>query len=378
MKVALVHDFLYQDGGAERVLEALHEIWPEAPIYTLFHNKKKISRFHNADVRESFLRFFPFSRTFYRWYLPLMPYATEKYDLSDYDVVISSASAFAKGILTKPETLHICYCHTPTRYLWTDTHEYIEDLRLNSLLKKALLPRLIHKLRLWDKMSVDRVDQFIANSRSVQQRIKKYYRRDSDIIYPPADVQKNIISKKLEPYFVTGGRIVPYKRFDLVIEVFNRLGWPLKIFGTGPELESLKKQARSNIEFLGRISEEDKNVLLSKAQAFLHPQVEDFGITPLESMACGRPVIAFGVGGASETVIPNKTGVLFFEQTWEALLAAVMSFDSTQFDPILIRAWAERFDKEKFKINMKQYVDRSFEEFQQRSNQCSLDQSYHS
>ena len=227
-------------------------------------------------------------------------------------------------------------------------------------------------------MSVDRVDQFVANSRSVQQRIKKYYRRDSDIIYPPADVQKYIITKKQESYFVTGGRIVPYKRFDLVIEVFNRLGLPLKIFGTGPELESLKKQARSNIEFLGRISEEEKNILLSKAQAFLHPQVEDFGITPLESMACGRPVIAFGIGGASETVIPNKTGVLFFEQTWEALLAAVMSFDSTQFDPILIRAWAERFDKEKFKTNMKQYVDRSFEEFQQRSNQCSLDQSYHS
>lgn len=378
MKVALVHDFLYQDGGAERVLEALHEMWPEAPIYTLFHNKKKIQRFKHADVRESFLKYLPFGRTYYRWYLPLMPYATEKYDLSEYDVVISSASAFAKGILTKPETLHICYCHTPTRYLWTDTHEYIEDLRLNSLIKKALLPRLIHKLRLWDKMSVDRVDQFIANSRSVQQRIKKYYRRDSDIIYPPVDIGEYTISDRQEDYFVTGGRIVPYKRFDLVVEVFNRLGTPLKIFGDGPELETLKKQAKSNIEFLGRISEEEKYQLLSKARAFIHPQLEDFGITPLESMACGRPVIAYGTGGATETVIPQKTGVLFFDQTWEALLHAIVSFDETQFNPREIRAWAERFDKEKFKAQMKQYVERRFEEFQQGTNQCSLDQSYHS
>lgn len=372
MKIALVHDFLSQDGGAERVLEAFHEIWPDAPIYTLFYNKKKISRFKDADVRESFLRYLPFARHAYRWYLPLMPMATERYDLSKYDVVISSTSAFAKGIMTRPETLHICYCHTPTRYLWTDTHEYIEDLRVNSLIKKALLPRLIHTLRLWDKMSVDRVDYFIANSQAVKRRIKKYYRRSSDIIYPPIDTKAFAISKQIGDYFVTGGRLVPYKRFDLVIHVFNRLGWPLKIFGIGPEMNRLKSMARDNIEFLGGVSEEEKVSLLSQAKAFIHPQVEDLGITPLESMACGRPVIAYGAGGALETVVPHKTGVLFFEQTWEALLDTVLNFDSAQWHAPAIRQWAERFDREKFNQHMRSYTEQRFEEFQQGMNQCAL------
>lgn len=372
MKIALVHDFLYQDGGAERVLEAFHEIWPDAPIYTLFHNKEKITRFAQADVRESFLRYLPFARRFYRWYLPLMPIATERYDLTGYDVVISSTSAFAKGIMTRPETVHICYCHTPTRYLWTDTHEYIEDLRMNSLLKKALLPRLIHKLRLWDKMSVDRVDYFIANSRAVKQRIKKYYRRDSDIIYPPINTKEFFLTDDLGDYFITGGRLVPYKRFDLVIHVFNRLGWPLKIFGTGPEMNRLKKMARSNIEFMGRVSDKEKIALLAKAKAFIHPQVEDLGITPLESMACGRPVIAYGVGGAMETVIPEKTGVLFYEQTWEALFDTVLHFDATRWNSADIRQWAERFDGDKFKKHLREFVEKKVEEFEQGMNQCSL------
>ncbi len=376
MKIALVHDFLYQDGGAERVLEAFHEIWPDAPIYTLFHNKEKISRFKDADVRESFLRYLPFARTCYRWYLPLMPIATERYDLTGYDVVISSTSAFAKGIITNSDTVHICYCHTPTRYLWTDTHEYIEDLRLNSFIKKALLPRLIHKLRLWDKMSVDRVDFFIANSRAVQQRIKKYYRRESDIIYPPITTKAFHTASTLGDYFITGGRLVPYKRFDLVIQTFNRLGTPLKIFGTGPEMDRLKKMARPNIEFLGRVSEEEKIQLLSRAKAFIHPQVEDLGLTPLESMACGRPVIAYGVGGALETVIPNKTGILFYEQTWETLLDTILHFDSEQWNGKEIRHWAERFDSEKFKQHMKDYVEKRNDEFRQSVNQCSLDTTY--
>lgn len=373
MKIALVHDFLYQDGGAERVLEAFHEIWPDAPIYTLFHNKKKIQRFKGADVRESFLKYLPFGRTKYRWYLPFMPIATEKYDLSEFDVVISSASAFAKGIITRPETLHICYCHTPTRYLWTDTHEYVEDLRLNSFIKKAILPRFIHKLRLWDKMSVDRVDYFIGISRTVQQRIKKYYRRDSDIIYPPIAVKDFYISENVGDYFVTGGRLVPYKRFDLVVHVFNRLGWPIKIFGSGPEFDRLKALAKPNVEFLGRISDQEKIRLISGAKAFIHPQEEDFGITPLEAMACGRPVIAYGVGGAAESVIPNKTGILFYEQTWEALLDVLLHFDEHKWNPEEIRAWSMRFDIEKFKDQIEHYVEHRYDEFERGVNQCPID-----
>jgi hypothetical protein len=187
MKIALVHDYLSQDGGAEKVLQAFHEIWPDAPIFVLFHDKKRLQGFQSADIRQSFLAKLPLGKKKYQWYISLMPLATERHNLHDFDVVLSSTSAFAKGVLTRPDTLHISYCHTPTRYLWTDTHEYIADLKYNKLIK-VMLPRLIHHLRIWDKMSVDRVDHFIANSNTVQKRIQKYYRRDSDIVYPPADV----------------------------------------------------------------------------------------------------------------------------------------------------------------------------------------------
>jgi len=372
MKVALVHDYLAQDGGAERVLKAFHNIWPDAPIFVLFHDKEKITDFPNADIRESFMKRLPFGRTRYKWYTPWMMQATERHNLHDFDVVLSSTSAFAKGVLTRPDTLHISYCHTPTRYLWTDTHEYIADLPYNSFVK-ALLPRFIHKWRLWDKMSVDRVDHFIANSGTVQKRIHKYYRRDSDILYPPVDVEKFTPSSEIGDYFVSGGRLVPYKRFDLLVQVFNRLKTPLKIFGTGPELELLKKHAKPNIEFLGRVSEEEKATLLANAKAFIHPQVEDLGITPIESMAAGRPVIAYPVGGVTETVIPGETGVFFHEQTWESLLDVIVNFDSAAWDTERIRARAERFDLGRFNERIKQYVADRFEEFQQGMQQCRLD-----
>lgn len=375
MKVALVHDYLSQDGGAERVLLALSEIWPEAPIYVLFYDKKKMEQFEKKEIHESFLKFLPFGRTKYQWYLPLMPLATERHNLHDYDLIISSTSAFAKGIITRPDALHISYCHTPTRYLWTDTHKYISDLKYNKLIK-AGLPRLIHKLRLWDKMSTDRVDHFIANSQTVQRRINKYYRRDSDIVYPPIDTEKFYISETQGNYFITGGRLVPYKRFDLVVHVFNRLGWKLKIFGDGPELNRLKKRAKSNIEFLGRIDENKKAKLLSEAKAFIHPQLEDFGITPIESMACGRPVIAYGAGGATETVIPGKTGVLFYCQTWESLFDTVLNFDELAWNPVEIRNWSKRYDSKVFKKSIGQYIIERYEDFQQGLNQCSLDISY--
>ena len=372
MKVALVHDFLSQDGGAERLLKALHELWPEAPIFVLFHDRERYAELSEADVRESFIRFLPFGRRHYKWYLPWMPLATERHNLHDFDVVISSSSAFAKGVLTRPDTLHISYCHTPTRYLWTDTHEYIEDLRYSRLIK-AFLPKLIHRLRLWDKMSADRVDHFIANSQTVRHRISKYYRRESSVIYPPVDTHLYSVSGDIQDYFVSGGRLVPYKRFDLLVQVFNRLKTPLKIFGTGPERNRLQGVAKSNIEFLGKITDDEKVKLLRHARAFIHPQVEDLGITPIESMAAGRPVIAYGVGGVTETVIPGETGVFFKEQSWESILDTVLNFDHTVWDQEKIHNWAQRFGANNFKRRLRQFVEQRYEEFRQDLDQCRIE-----
>src|SRR3989339_175639 len=371
MKIALVHDYLSQDGGAERVLKAFHEIWPEAPIFVLFYDKKKLIEFADSDVRESFISKLPWGRKKYQWYLPWMPLATERHNLHNFDVVLSSTSAFAKGVLTRPDTLHISYCHTPTRYLWTDTHEYIEDLKYNRLIK-SFLPRLIYKLRIWDKMSTDRVDHFVANSDTVRGRIEKYYRRSSDIIYPPVNVDSFFISQDVGDYFVTGGRMVPYKRFDLVVQAFNRLKLPLKIFGDGPERERLARIAKDNIEFVGRIDEAEKATLLSHARAFIHPQVEDLGITPIESMASGRPVIAYGVGGVTETVMPGISGLFFYKQDWETLFDTVINFDKYTWDSVKIREQVIRFDEKKFKERIKDYVEKHYIDFLSEMNRCDL------
>ncbi|PIZ96835.1 MAG: glycosyltransferase family 4 protein [Candidatus Magasanikbacteria bacterium CG_4_10_14_0_2_um_filter_33_14] len=371
MKIALVHDYLSQDGGAERVLKAFHEIWPEAPIFVLFYDKNKIKGFVDADIRQSFLAKFPFVKNKYQWYLPLMPIATERYDLSEFDVVLSSTSAFSKGILTKEDGLHVSYCHTPTRYLWSDTHEYIQDLKYNFFVK-LFLPRLLHKLRIWDRNSVDRVDNFIANSHTVYKRIKKYYRRTSDVIHPPVDLDEFFISQEVGDYFVAGGRIVNYKRFDLIIQAFNRLGFNLKIYGDGPALEKLKKLAKPNIEFLGRISDKQKAEILSKAKAFINPQVEDFGITPIEAMAAGRPVIAYGFGGVTETVISGVTGLFFYKQDWETLFDIVLDFDKYSWDSEKIRAHASKFDVKIFKDKVKHYVDDNYLKFLSEMNRCDL------
>lgn len=372
MKIALVHDFLAQDGGAERVLKAFHEIWPDAPIFVLFYDKAKLPQFKDFDIRQSFIARMPWGKTRYQWYLPWMPFATERHNLNEFDVVLSSTSAFAKGVITRPETLHISYCHTPTRYLWTDTHQYITDLKYNKIIK-SIVPRLIYKLRLWDKSSVDRVDHFIANSRTVRGRIQKYYRRESEVIYPPVDTDLFYVSDDIGDYFVSGGRVVPYKRFDILIQAFNRLGWRLKIFGDGPEIERLQKHAKRNIQFLGRIGEKEKADVLSRAKAFIHPQVEDLGITAVESMASGRPVIAFGEGGVTETVIPGDTGVFFYDQTWEALANTLINFDPHAWDSGNIREWAKRFDAHEFKKRIKRTVEDRHEDFQQGLQQCVLD-----
>lgn len=367
MKVALVHDHLNQIGGAERVLLAFSELFPQAPIYTLlFDETRTRGLFSGKEVRESFIPRLPFARgRLFRAYLPLMPAATEQYDLSAFDVVLSDSSGFAKGVITSPHTLHICYCHTPTRYLWSDHALTIDPLERFALVH-SLSQVTRSRLRLWDRMAAERPDMYIANSRTVQQRITKYYRRDSVVIYPPVEVTPMQVSNGVDDYFLCVGRARPYKRVDLAVRAFNRLGIRLKIAGTGEELKKLKKISKNNIEFLGEVSDGERNKLLSKAQALIHPQEEDAGITAIEAMAAGRPVIAFAKGGASETVINEKTGLLFNEQSWESLLSAVVRFRRRKFDSQAIRAHALTFDREVFKKKILTLVNESYEQFRER------------
>ncbi len=360
MKIALVHDYLMQDGGAEKVLEALQEAFPEAPTFTLLFDKERVPQFAGKDIRTSFLERLPWGKKKYQWYLPLMPTATESYDLHEYDVVISSTSAFAKGVLTREDAVHICYCHTPTRYLWTDSKSYIAELRLPGFVKALLLP-LMTWLRVWDHTAAHRVDKFVANSKTVRQRIKKFYGRPADVIHPPVDIERFRPTGAERKAFLAGGRLVPYKRIDLVIEAANRTGLPLVVFGTGPEEATLKAQAKSNVTFVGKVSDERLAELYASSVAFIHPQEEDFGITPVEAMAAGTPVIAYKKGGATETVVDGVTGLFFDEPSWEALADAMIRFRTDRFDVATIRKHAEAFSRERFIKEIREYVDRAVE-----------------
>lgn len=359
MKLALVHDFLAHEGGAERVLKAMQEVWPEAPTFVLFHDRERAdSTFLKRDIRPSFLQRAPGIKTKYNWYVSLMPSAIESHNLSEYDVVLSSASAFAKGVITRPGAIHISYCHTPTRYLWTDTHRYVDELKAPRFIKK-FLPPVLSNLRVWDRLAAERVDAFIANSETVRGRIKKYYQRDADVIHPPVDVanSKLQMANSLGNYYLVGGRLVAYKRFDLVVAAFNKLGIPLKVFGEGPEEEKLREMAKPHIEFLGKVSDETKAELYRNCIAFIHPHIEDFGITAIEAMASGRPVIALPEGGARETVVAGITGDFLDEQSWENLAHHVIRFKPENFNPQVIRRHAETFDTAVFKEKIRTYVE---------------------
>ncbi|MFH1610672.1 MAG: glycosyltransferase [Patescibacteria group bacterium] len=332
MKIALIHDMLVQEGGQERVLRALQELFPDAPTFVLIYDRNNKGRYYKEkDIRATFLQKMPGIEKKFQWYLPLMSSAIESHDLRNFDLVLSSSSSFAKGVITQPGTRHICYCHTPTRYLWSDSQGYVEDLPYPNFIKK-ILPIYLSHLRNWDWVASQRVDKFLANSRTVKDRIKRYYNKDAQVIYPPVDTNKFYISNYLGKYYLIGGRLVPYKRYDLAIKAFNRLDIPLKVFGIGPELERLKSIAKPNIEFLGDVDEQQKAELYSKCLAFIHPQEEDFGITAVEAVASGRPVIAYRAGGALETVIENQTGEFIKEQEWEDLANTIIHFKPEKYD----------------------------------------------
>ncbi|HPN96439.1 MAG TPA: glycosyltransferase [Candidatus Moranbacteria bacterium] len=360
VKIALVHDYLVQYGGAERVLECFCELYPDAPIYTLVYNKKMMHGvLENKDIRTSFIQKFPFASSKHRIFPQVMPIAIEQFNFSKYDIVLSDSSSFAKGVITGPETLHICYMHTPMRYAWDDCHKYTQDFYFPGFIKK-LVPLAMNYLRLWDRISAERVDRFIANSRFVAKRIKKYYKKESEIIHPPVNFDDFFVNEKTGNYFLMVGRLIAYKRFDIAIKAFNRLKLPLKIIGRGPELKRLQKIAGPTIEFLGRVPDEDLAKYYSQCRAFIFPQEEDFGIVAIEALASGRPLIAFRGGDIPEHIEENKDGIFFDNQTAEDIVAAVGRFEKIEFDSVSIREKARKFDKSAFKNKIKDYVEKEY------------------
>lgn len=360
MRVALAHDYLNQYGGAERVLEELHELYPSAPVYTSMYWPEKMSRaIRGMDVRTSFMQKLPLVTRRHQPFLPLYPLAFESFDFTPYDLVISNSSAFCKGIVTTPRTLHISYCLTPMRWVW-GYHGYVERERLGRA-ARVVLPAAITQLRSWDIATAQNVDRFVAISRAVAARIAKYYRRAATVIYPP--VQCAAFEPRpgqVDDYYLIVSRLIPYKRIDLAIDAFNQLGLRLKIVGSGGRDEpALRARAGRTVEFLGRVSDEELRTLYARCQAFIFPGEEDFGIAPLEANASGRPVVAFAGGGALDTVQDGTTGVLFEEQTPAALAAAVQRQRTISWDPLALRRHAERFDASVFRTQLGAFVEES-------------------
>ena len=367
MKIALVHDWLTTIGGAERVLESIYELFP-SPIYTLVKNEKilKGSILEKAEIHTSFIHKLPKAKTKYRNYLMFFPLAIEQFDLSDYDVIISSSHAVAKGILVNSNQLHICYCHTPIRYAWDLYHKYLKEVNFLKGIKGAIAKLVLHYLRIWDVTTANRVDYFVANSNYVAKRIKRVYGREATVIYPPVDIEKFEVSTSKENFYLTVGRMVPYKKIDLIVEAFSRMpDKKLIVIGIGPDYRKIKKKSGKNVELLGYQPFEILKDYMQKAKAFIFAAEEDFGIAPVEAQACGTPVIAYGRGGAMETVIEGKTGTIFKEQTVESLVEAIRNFEKEEdmFDPLEIRRNAERFSKKRFKRELKIFVDKKVEEF---------------
>ncbi len=358
MKVAVVHEYLNQYGGAERVLEAIHELYPEAPVYTLIHNPDSMPESYKKwDIRQSTYLKSKFIRKHYKSFFFLYPVFMELFDLREYDLVISSSYAYAHGIVTSPKTCHICFCHTPMRFVWVQPEDY-RDKVPKSL--RWVYDFLIHGLRLWDQAASQRPDYYIAASQNVAQRIQRYYRRDSTVIHPPVDLSQFHIADKPSDYYLLVSRLVsPYKRIDLAIQTFNHLGLPLKVVGEGSDRHQLQKMAKNNIQFLGHLSGQKLVDAYAQCKALIFPGEDDFGIVPLEANACGRPVIAYRGGGVLETQIENVTAVYFNEPTSGSLMDAVTKFESMSFDPQKIRESASRFDKEIFKKKMSEFINNS-------------------
>ncbi len=361
MQIALVHDWLNQLGGAELVLENLVTLFADAPVYTsIYWPEAMPDAYQHWEIRTSWLNRMPFVKRHHQLFLPLYPLAFESLDLSDYEVILSNKSGFCHGVITPPETLHICYCLTPTRYVWR-YHDYAQRERIGPATRAILAP-LLAWLRIWDRLAADRVDRFIAISSEIKRRIAKYYRRDAEVIYPPVDTERFTPATTHDDYFLIVGRLVPYKRVDLAVQACTRLGLPLKVGGSGRDLPRLQAMAGPSVEFLGRVPDDELPELVARCKAFLFPGIEDFGIAPVQAMAAGRPVIAYAGGGALDTVIEGVSGTLFTEQSVESLCDALTHFDPDDYDPPTIRRHAKRFDAALFRRRIAEYVARAYEE----------------
>jgi len=357
MTLALVHDWLNQRGGAEDVLETLVGIYPASPIYTSIYAPEPMPDFYRQwDIRTLWLDHMPGIHSHHQPYLPLYPLAWGGLDLSGCDVILSNKSGFCHGVRHDDKTLHICYCLAPTRYVW-QLDSYIAREGFGKVTEIGLRP-LIAAMRRWDYDAAQRVDHFLAISTEIQQRIKSYYQRDSLIIFPPVDTQRFQLSATVDDYYLVVSRLIPYKRIDLAVQAATRLGVPLKVGGKGRDLDRLKEMAGSTVEFLGYVPDDALPDLMARCKAFIFPGLEDFGITPVQAQVAGRPVIAYGGGGALDTVIPGKTGELFHEMTVESLMTVMQSFDASAYDPRAIRTHAEKFDTALFKQQITHFIER--------------------
>lgn len=360
MRICLVHDDLIQFGGAEKLLLAMHEIWPAAPIYTSIYDQSTVNSKQstaNLDIKTSWMQKLPFKKSLRRAFFPLYPAAFESFDFSEFDVVLSSSTRFAHGVITKPDTIHICYSNAPTRFLW-ETQKYLEFENIPRIAKVAIAP-VLSFLRIWDQQAAKRPDFWIANSKNVADKLKKFYRVDSEIIYPFVDLNNFFPESKTktQDYFLVVSRLLAWKRIDIVVDAANKLKFPLKIVGTGPAEKSLKKLAGKTVEFLGEVEQDNLAKLYQQSRALILPQEEDFGITALEAQSCGKPVIAFAAGGVLETVIPGKTGIFFGEQTSESLGKTIKQFGRQTFIPEDCRRNAEKFSKKNFQKQLKSFVE---------------------
>lgn len=375
LKYALVHEWLTPKatGGSELVVqEILKHV--DADLYALidFESVNPKSYLYQRKVGTTFLQHFPFAENGVQKYLPFLPLAIEQLDLRRYDVVLSSSHAVAKGVLTAPHQMHVCYCHTPMRYAWDLTFDYLASSKLGRGLPGVATRYLLHRLRQWDVLSANRVDYFIANSKTTARRIWRYYRRSAEVIYPPVEIDRFPFKTEKQEFYVTVSRLVSYKKISLIVRTFNQLGYPLIVIGSGQELKHIRQIAKPNVQVLGWQPDEIVDQYLSQAKAFVYAAYEDFGIAPVEAQACGTPVIAFGAGGTLETVRDLRqhgsqgTGVLFPEQTESALTEAIEIFEAhhTLLEPEIIRSHAVSFHPDRFRQNYLAFLERAYQEFQ--------------
>jgi len=362
LKIAIVHEWFAGYAGSERVVESFTNIWPNADVFTLIdlltEEERKIV-LKSKTPKTSFIQKLPFAKTKHRWYLPLFPFAIERFDFSEYDLIISSSHAVTKGLRKNSNQLHISYCHSPMRYAWDNTELYLNEANISKGLKGFAARLIINYLRKWDLKTASRPDYLIANSKFIAGKIKRIYNRNSDVIYPPVDVDKFEPVLEKDNYYLTASRMVPYKRTDLIAEAFSIMGdKKLKVVGQGPELEKIKRKSTPNIEILGYKSGKELKSLMQKAKAFVFAAEEDFGITVVEAMACGTPVIALNKGGTAETVVDGKTGILFDLQSAESIKNAVLKFEEkiNIFDSLKISSQAKQFSRDIFEKKIKEYV----------------------